>query len=582
MILQALTSYYETLAAKGMIARPGWSKVKVSWALEIGEDGQLLNVLPLKTPGADGKKMLPRQMKLPAQVKRTVNIDANFLCDNSSYFLGSDAKGKPEHTRKCFEAAKKLHLSLLDGVDDPAARAICAFFRNWDPEHVAEEPLLADCMDDLNAGANLVFMVDGIYAQDNPNLAAAWQRSYDGVADGETMRCLITGEEVVPVAVHPPVKGVRGAQSSGAALVSFNAPAFCSYNREQNLNAPVSKYAAFAYTTALNTLIADRSHVKLIGDMTVVYWAEDADTQSQDVFACMLEGGNDFISDDDLDSVMKALSRGETADLNGLPIKPDNRFYILGLAPNAARLAVRLFLRDTFGNTARHIQEHYKRIEIVSDGKNKFNNIPLWALLRETVNPKSSDKTPLPQMAGDALRAILTGGRYPATLLNQTMLRIRAEHEISRGRAAIIKAYLLRNTDEKKLKEVSTVALNEQSDYTPYVLGRLFSVLESTQQAANPGISATIKGRFFNSACATPAAVFPIIMKLSNSHLKKLDGGMRVYWSKQIGELANKLADTFPKNLSLHEQGAFILGYYHQTQKRYEKKEKLNLNQEEK
>ncbi|NMA24764.1 MAG: type I-C CRISPR-associated protein Cas8c/Csd1, partial [Clostridiales bacterium] len=361
------------------------------------------------------------------------------------------------------------------------------------------------------------------------------------------------------------------AQPSGAALISFNAPAYCSFCREQNLNAPVGKYAAFAYTTALNTLLADNRHVKQVGDTTIVYWSEEADTQSQDVFAAILDGAGDTVTDKDLDDVMTAVSLGEAVDWNGLPVKPNNRFYVLGLAPNAARISVRFFLMDPFGNMVRNMKEHYERLEIVPDNRNKWKNIPLWALLRETANQKTNDK-PSPQMSGDMLRAVLTSGRYPATIYNQVNLRIRAEHDITRGRAAIIKAYLLQNTQEDHLKEVSTVALNEQSEYTPYVLGRLFSVLEGTQQAANPGINSTIKDRFFNSACATPAAVFPILLKLANSHLRKLEGGMQSYWSKQIGDLTVKL-DGFPYNLSLHDQGAFILGYYHQTQKRYEKKE---------
>lgn len=575
MILQSLASYYETLAAKGKIARPGWAQGKVSWALEIDRDGRLLGVPPLKAPNENGNKLLPRPMMLPAPVKRTVGIDANFLWDNSAYFLGIDGKGKPERAKKCFEAARALHHALLGGSGEPAAKAICLFFENWKPETAREDPLLADCLDDLEKGANLVFWFDGVFAPDNPALAKTWQARYDGSEEGDKMRCLMTGEAVVPVKIHPAIKGVRDAQSSGAALVSFNAPAFCSYGREQNLNAPVSRHAAFAYTTALNTLLADKRHNKQIGDTAVVYWAEDAGTQSQDVFAAILDGGGDTVTDKDLDDIMRAISRGETIDWNGLPVKPDNRFYVLGLVPSAARLSVRFFLRDSFGNMVRHLKEHYDRLEIVSDNRTKWKNIPFWALLRETANPNTKDKAALPQLAGDVLRAVLTGGPYPVTLYNQTMLRIKAtqdnedkhQYKINRTRAAVIKAYWMRN-----LKEVLTVALNEQSESVPYVLGRLFSVLESTQQAANPNLNTTIKDRFFNAACATPAAVFPILLKLSNSHLRKLEGGLQVYWSKKIGELSLKL-DEFPQSLPLNDQGAFILGYYHQTQKRYEKKE---------
>lgn len=576
MILQALFDYYEALAAQGKITRPGWSKTKISWALEIDENGTLLNVLPLRSPGTDGKKLLPREMELPAPVKRTVGIAPNFLWDNSSYILGLDTKGREKRTAECFQSAADLHRKFLGGVDSPAAKAILAFFEHWNPKNADAVPAFAAHREELIGGDNLCFFFGGAFAADDPAVRAAWQRAYGSAAEGEKERCLVTGIQAVPERVHPPVKNVRGAQSSGAALVSFNAAAFCSFGKEQNVNAPVSKYAAFAYTSALNALLADKTHVKLIGNTTVVYWAKDAEEQYQDVFADLLDGADDSVTNDTLNALMTAIAAGKPYEFNGLPLDPENDFYILGLSPNASRLSVRFFYRRSFGEIVRNMERHYQDIEIVSDGRGKWDTLPLWVLLRETVNQKSSDKSPLPQLAGDVMKSMLDGSRYPETLINQTLLRIRAEHDITRGKAGIIKAYLIRNTDtlpeRESIMEVTQVSLNAESAYTPYVLGRLFSLLEAVQQAANPGINATIKDRFFNSACATPAAVFPILLKLSNSHLKKLDTGKAVYWTKQIGELTEKLGMDFPAHLSLQEQGAFILGYYHQTQKRYEKK----------
>lgn len=576
MILQSLVDYYEELAARGEIARPGWAKVKVSWALELDEKGQLTDVLPLRHPSEDGKRMLPREMELPAPVKRSSGVSANFLWDNSSYLLGVDAKGNPKRSLECFDAAKTLHLTLLADAEDLASKAICEFFRSWEPSAADNHATFLKYKDELLAGENITFFFDGAVVSEVPQVQAAWQRAYDCSSEGEEQICLITGEKVVPEPVHPAVKNVRGAQSSGAALVSFNAPSFCSFGKEQNVNAPVGKYAAFAYTSALNHLLTDRDHVKQIGNTTVAYWAKDAAEQYQDIFAALLDGTDDRVTNDDLNSLMEAVSAGRPYNFDGLPVVPENEFFILGISPNAARLSVRFFHRSSFGEIVRNLQRHYEDVRIVSDGKSKWQTIPLWLLLRETVNMKSSDKTPLPQMAGDVLRSMITGGRYPETLMNQTLLRIRAEHDVTRGRAGIIKAYLMRNTenhpDRNLIQEVTTVSLNEESSFIPYVLGRLFAVLEGTQQAANPGINATIKDRFFNSACATPAAVFPILLKLSNSHLKKLDTGKTTYWSKQIGDLADRLGDGFPAHLSLQEQGSFILGYYHQTQKRYEKK----------
>ena len=583
MILQALLDYYEELASQGKIARPGWAKAKVSWALEIDEEGQLLDVLPLRSPSPDGKKMLPREMELPAPAKRTVGILPNFLWDNASYILGKDNKGKPKRTAECFDAARELHTKLLTTADSAAARAIVAFFTNWNPQEADTVPAFVEHKEELLAGDNMCFLYHGGFAAEDPEIQSAWQRAYAEDDEGETEVCLITGRESVPELVHPAIKSVRNAQSSGAALVSFNAPAFCSFGREQNANAPVSKYAAFAYTSALNHLLSEREHVKVIGNTTVVYWAKGADSQYQDVFAALFDGDSNELSNTDLNALMTSVAAGKPYDYNGLPLKPENDFFILGISPNAARLSVRFFYRRSFGEIVQNLKRHFENIEIISDGRSKFDTLPLWALLRETVNQKSSDKSPLPQLAGDVMKSMLSGCRYPETLMNQTMLRIRAEHEINRGKAGILKAYLIRNTenlpDRESIMEVAQVSLNADSSYSPYVLGRLFAVLEGTQQAANPGINATIKDRFFNSACATPAAVFPILLKLSNSHLKKLDTGKAVWWSKQIGDLIERLGTDFPAHQSLQEQGAFILGYYHQTQKRFEKK--TNTDKEE-
>ena len=576
MILQALVDYYEELASQGKIARPGWAKAKVSWALEIDEEGQLLDVLPLRSPSQDGKKILPREMELPAPVKRSSGVLPNFLWDNASYILGQDNKGKPKRTAECFDAARKLHIMLLAAADSDTARAIAAFFTNWNPQKADAVPAFAEHREELLAGDNLCFLYNGKFAAEDPEIQAAWQRAYEEDGEGETEVCLITGRESVPELVHPAIKNVRDAQSSGAALVSFNAPAFCSFGREQNANAPVSKYAAFAYTSALNYLLSEREHVKVIGNTTVVYWAKSAESEYQDVFAALFDADSSELSNTDLNALMTSIAAGKPYDYNGLPLAPENDFFILGISPNAARLSVRFFYRRSFGEIVQSLKRHYENIEIVSDGRSKFDTLPLWALLRETVNQKSSDKSPLPQLAGDVMKSMLSGCRYPETLMNQTMLRIRAEHEINRGKAGIIKAYLIRNTenlpDRESIMEVAQVSLNADSSYCPYVLGRLFAVLEGTQQAANPGINTTIKDRFFNSACATPAAVFPILLKLSNSHLKKLDTGKAVWWSKQIGDLIERLGADFPAHQSLQEQGAFILGYYHQTQKRFEKK----------
>ena len=571
MILQALTELFEDLVRQGKLSAPGWSKAKISYALCLDESGALVAVMPTQHEETVGKKtqLRPNLISLPTTVTRTVGILPNFLWDNSSYLLGVDEKGKPERSIRCFRAAAELHHQLLDDVDAPTARAILAYFDTWTPENAGTHPALADCLPEILKGGNLTFQVNEAFAQEDPAIQAAWNAHY-GTQEGETQQCLVTGNLDVAAAVHPVIKGVYGAQSSGAAMVSFNAPAFCSYGKEQSLNAPVGRYAASAYTAALNYLLGDRNNVHRIGDTTIVCWAKGAEPQYTD-FADFSLFGDDLPeewTEDDLHDAMKKLADGLPCP--ELSLNPDHPFYILGLSPNAARLSVRFFCRDSFGNLAKHVNEHYERLKIVGS---RYRLLPLWALLRETVNLNTTDKSPSPVMAGAVARAVFTGSPYPASLLEATMLRIRAERDITPGRAAILKAYYLRNPHDLCPKEVLTVSLNENSTNIPYTLGRLFAVYEAVQEAANPGINATIKDKYFNSASATPAVIFSILGNLSQKHLRKLETGQRIYYEKQISALKGVLGESYPTRLSLPEQGSFDLGYYHQNQFRYTKKE---------
>lgn len=574
MILQALVRHYEDLSARGEIAPPGWGTVNVSYALELNEAGDLVRAVCVKTEQPSGKKtaLLPQAVDdLPAPVKRTVGVEPNFLCDHSGYILGVDNKGKPQRSLECFAACKALHEELLAGIETSAAQALLAFFQNWKPEQAMNHPAFQDIWEDITSGGNLLFRYDGEFIHRDEAIKAAWQAHYNAVGEGAEMVCLVTGERGPAEAVHPAIKKVQGAQSSGAALVSFNAPAFCSYGKEQNLNAPVGKYAAFAYTSALNHLLADREHVCRVGDnTTVVCWAEGGERAYQGLFAGYFFGAPVKYTERELREKTARLLDGKPVELDEEKLDPDKLFYILGLSPNAARLSVRFFLRSSFGQFLKNVQAHYDRLEITPASDKTLSP---WRLLGETVNQNSQDKSPAPNLAGAVLQAILNDTPYPATLLNGVTLRIRAERKITRNRAAVLKAYYLKHPHPDVPKEVLQVSLNPDRTSVPYALGRLFSVLEDIQSAANPGINATIKDKYFNSASATPAVVFPTLVNLAQKHLRKLDQGLRIYQEKRLTELLGILGEEYPTRMNLPQQGAFQLGYYHQTQKRYEKKE---------
>ena len=576
MILQALTEYYEALVAQGKLSPPGWDDAfQVSYGLELADDGTLLDLISYLSEQPRGKKtvLAPQKMRVPAHPTRTAGVSANFLCDNSSYMLGADAKGKPQRTKECFAACAALHRQLLADVDTPAARAVLAFFDTWQPDDAPQHPLLAPYWDSITGNANLTFCYGMKPVAEDKAIADAWQRHYDrGDTEGDLIQCLVTGRQEPLARLHPLIKGVRDAQSSGAALVSFNGTAFSSYGHEQGENAPVGTFASFAYTTALNALLADKEHCQFIGDTTVVCWAQHGEPVYQDAGLAALFGPPEGVTDQELRALLGKLARGEPAQWRSFQLQPEEHFYILGLAPNASRLSVRFFLRDTFGDFMKHVEQHNGDMEIARPSFDKFETLPLWKLLAETVNQNARSKAAAPQMAGDMLRTILTGGPYPATLLNGVHLRIRAEHDVTRGRAAIIKGYYLRRPNLLP-KEVLTVKLNEDACYMPYVLGRLFAVLEFLQTDANPGINATIKDKYFNAASATPAAIMPLLINLGQKHLRKLSAPKKIHYSKQITALLGKVDEAYPARFTLPEQGAFQLGYYHQVQKQYTKKE---------
>lgn len=588
MILQALASYYDVLAQQGKVGRPGWGTAKVIGALCLDEQGNLIDILSLKTANAKGKEIATVK-KVPEQVTRSSGVKSNFLCDGSGYLLGLNTKpdegakkeANEKRAKECFDAAAALHLQLLQGVDSVAAKAVFAFFTNWNPN--AEHPILAEHEDLLKEGGNFLFRIDGMFAQEDPDIQAAWE-SYrsQGTQDGVVMQCAVTGHKTTVARLHTLIKGVRGAQSSGAALVSFNASAFTSYGQEQSYNAPVSEQAMFAYTTALNYLLSSAEHTRILGDTTVVAWSANGEPQYTNLgWYCLGGDAKATVDDKMLQSMFEALSHGRPYAFEDVTIDPDEPFYILGLAPNAARLSVRFFWKNTFGHFMKNVQAHYKRLEIVKPVQDEREYLSVGSLLYETANKKSNDKSASPVLVGGLMRAILNDMPYPAALRSAVMLRIRAERKVSRGQAALLKAILLKNPAPIEGKEICTVALNQESTYTPYVLGRLFSVLEAIQSAANKGVNTTIKDRFFNSAAATPAIIFPRLTQLAQAHLRKLSVAQKIWYEQQLVALHEKLPEVLPVRLSLAEQESFFIGYYHQTQKRFEKKEKADSVKEE-
>lgn len=573
MILQSLVEYYEVLANEGIVSRPGWCSAKVSFGISLREDGSIRGVIDLRKEEVKGKKsvLLPTNIEVPQMVSRSSGVLANFLCDNSKYLLGIDKDGSNVRSKECFEAAKDLHLRYLKDVSGDAAETVKKFFKKWDPDCVKECKEICEVWEDITAGGNLIFALP-TYAQDDPEIRQRWEEIYESQKADNVGTCLVTGKKSEIARIHATVKGVQGAQSSGAALVSFNAPAFESYEKSQSYNAPVGKYAAFAYTTALNHLLAQKEYIFQFGETTVLFWAEKVEKIYQDIFSFALEPQVD--NQEEIKKIFHALENDEEITVNDIVLDKNKQFYILGLSPNAARLSVRFFYQNEFGEILKNFSEHYDRMEIVKPKWDNRQYLSVNAMIQETVNQNSKEKKPKANMVGVLMQSILSNGRYPESLYSNILLRIRCEQgKVTRGRAAVIKAYLMKN--KNILKEDDFVSLNEKTTDVGYVLGRIFAILEGIQESANPEINATIRDRYYNSASTTPSLVFPILIRLKNSHIRKLDGkkeAAKVYYEKNLTDLMSKINE-FPARLSLEQQGSFALGYYHQVQKRFEKKE---------
>ena len=573
-MLEALVKHYENLAAEGKVPRPGWSKVKVSFALRLDELGNVVQLLDLRKDGS-------RDMWVPEQSQRSgKKIKPQFLCDNCSYILGINDKNGLHECEERFKAAAEMHKNILEKCSSKMANSVKRFFSNWDIKKIEQCECLKADIEEILKGSNITFMLEGDFATEDEEIKEVWEEYIEKQGETKKSQCLVTGEIRTIARLHPDIKGVRGSLSKGGKLVSFNERAYESYGHDngQGLNAPVSEYAAFAYTTALNVLLADSSHVSVFGDTTLVYWAEKDNETYQDCFGGFCLQDENIMEDKDLTYIFSCLKKDEPINYKGIDIEYENKFYILGLSPNAARLSVRFFLQSDFGSILKNAAKHMADMELVHPSY-KRKHIPLWLMLAATVSPKSKDRAASPLLSGAVLKSILMGRNYPASFFQYVMLRIRSEqddtetnppvYKITYERCAVIKAYLCRNG-----KRGITVALNENENDVAYVLGRIFAVWEHIQAEANKGINATIKDRYFDSICATPARIFPILQKLSSHHLRKLEDGRRIFFEKQLTSLMGKInAGEIPNILPLKEQGMFVLGYYHQVQVRYAKKE---------
>jgi CRISPR-associated protein Csd1 len=565
VILQALAEYYDRRCAldDGALPRPGWERKRLPFIVEITREGRFVQIVDTRVP--DGKRLLAAAFLVPKAAVRTSGVAANLLWDNVEYALGISAVGRAKRMSDPHEAfVTAIRGRFGDKPADAGVAALLEFLAELPVEQMQLDPLWAEM---TAANPFISFRLAG-----EARLICECDLPPDPAEEAPARVCLVLGTRAPIARLHSPLKGVRGANTSGASLVSFNLPAFESYGHEQGANAPVSEDAAFKYTTALNSLLASDSRRKAwLGDSTFVFWAERqtgelVEQGVADLFSGPALDDPDKQSDG-IRAVLRALSDGSWTAI------PDGagRFFVLGLAPNAGRVAVRTWTVATAEEIALRLRDHFADIAIEQPSF-KREHPPLYWLLRSVALQGKAENIP-PSLQGELAYAILTGRPYPISLLAAALRRSSAEGDVTPERAALIKAVVNRHRRASgEAREELSVSLDTANADPAYRLGRLFAALERAQETASPGLNATIKDRYYGAASSTPITVFPRLLDLKNHHVAKIESPQTRAWLERlIGEIVDGIPK-IPAHLSLMQQGDFAIGYYHQRQDFFRKR----------
>ncbi|HUW29788.1 MAG TPA: type I-C CRISPR-associated protein Cas8c/Csd1 [Sulfuriferula sp.] len=589
MILQALNDYYQRRQRspnpQERLPAFGLEEKEIPFVIEIDAEGRLVNLADTRT--TEGKKKIGQRFLVPQGAKKTSGVAANLLWDNSEYVFGLHDAKKLES--KCKEGngkageylarlgdmqaefRKKIESLPVEALSDQGICAVLVFLDKLDLDQFEALPAWPDILA-INPVMTFRLHGDVELVCQRPAVIAATAQTSDETPDGI---CLVSGSPMAIERLHPAIKGVWGAQTSGANIVSFNLDAFNSYGKARGANAPLGKPATFAYTTALNHLLARDSCQRIqVGDASTVFWAEqanDLETALPDLFGEPRKD-NPNQGADALKVLYQAVHSGKFTKGSA-----NDRFHILGLAPNAARIAIRFWETATALDLAKRIARHFDDIKIAR-APHDPEHLSLFRLLTSLAAQGKADNIP-PNLGGEVMRAILEGLPYPASLLNLAIQRCRAEQKPTYARAAAIKASLNRLIRRTHNEKEFMVMLDPTNTHPAYLLGRLFATLEKIQEEASPGLNATIRDRYYGAASSTPIAVFTTLLRLHNHHLGKLSKGRAVQMERLVGEIMGGL-DDFPRILALPDQGRFALGYYHQRQAFFIKSESTD-NQEE-
>jgi CRISPR-associated protein Csd1 len=585
MLIKALNEYYDILASAGKVCKEGMSVQNVSFKIMLRPDGTISDILDIREeslPDSKGNvKKTPVEIILPERTQKP-GIYANIIEHRPLYIFGlnydkgkfstEDEKGRAKKSHDCFV---KRNLEFTEGMTDEIVCAYRNFIKNWNPENETENPHLINLKKNYSSGY-YCFALDGHPDEELHKTDGEVVQKYlssvkeDEAADGI---CSISGEKGRIARLHNKIKGVPGGLATGGLLVCFNSNAEESYGKEQSYNSGISEKTMKRYTEALNILLSNKDHKMYLDDMTVVFWAmSEDDSRETDLLLRMLGEKDDELNAEEADkmifAIMKDLRDGKEADLSSFNLNENVMFYITGLVPNNSRIAQKFIYRDKFGKMLRNVAMHQNDLRI--EGTKK--QISIRRLFYELKSPKSTNEKISPPLMAAIFNSVINGTRYPDSLLETAVRRVKIDKNVNYVKAGIIKACLNRKIRINKITEEIKMALDRENANQAYLCGRLFAVLERIQQNASEGkLNRTIKDSYFSSACSNPAAVFPRLMKLAQYHLGKDEyaTGNNIL----IGEITDKLNNEFPKTLPLNEQGMFIIGYYHQYQNFFKKNE---------
>ena len=597
MLINALCQYYDMLEKGGKLLPDGYSKVGVSYLICLNDDGSIENIVDYRVKqiknvkGKVKEKLVDRDIILPERNEKP-GISLNIVDHRPLYIFGLNMVGEKLTTKDDTDKAKKSHalfvegtLKFIEGLDTPIVNAYRNFLINWNQEEECENKKLLD-LKKAYSSSNYAFCLTSdinTLLHEDIKLKEKYEADYiNSIKNNDECletQCSISGKKEPIAKIHKIIKGVRGGVSSGVRLVCFNNDAESSYCNEQSYNSNISELAVKKYTKALNYLLTDKNHNEYMDGVTIVYWAMNLNEKDEDIYHSLIFGSSDSMDEEHTEKMIDDLLKdAKQANLSNKQldisyIDSDVDFYIIGLKPNTSRLSLKFLYKRKFGEIIKNIARFQEDVCIIGNEK----IVPFWRIKKELISPKSSKDEVNPALLAKIFESIVYGTPYPKELLSTVIRRVRTDDtKFNSVRAGLIKACINRQYNKKE--EDLKLALDKENRNEAYLCGRLCAVLEKIQEkASSVKLNRTIKDGYFAAASVKPAANFPKLIRLSQYHLKKDEYSVKN--NNLMSEIINRLEIKFPDNLSLQEQGKFMIGYYHQRQDFYKKDTDKNNNE---